>query len=80
MTELKHGSNVAMLQTVAMLDVSADEWVITTPDEGAIKWCAPCLLASPAPLAPAPVGGRFMAARPECVWHERLLCAQLTQT
>jgi acyl-CoA oxidase len=41
MTELKHGSNVAMLQTVAMLDVAADEWVITTPDEGAIKWCAP---------------------------------------
>ena len=42
MTELKHGSNVAMLQTVAMLDTAADEWVITTPDEGAIKWCAPC--------------------------------------
>ena len=39
MTELKHGSNVAMLQTVAMLDVAKDEWVITTPSEGAIKWC-----------------------------------------
>jgi acyl-CoA oxidase len=38
MTELKHGSNVAMLQTLAVLDIAADEWVITTPDEGAIKW------------------------------------------
>lgn len=39
MTELKHGSNVAMLQTVAVLDVKTDEWIITTPNEGAIKWC-----------------------------------------
>uniref|UniRef100_A0A383WGP6 Acyl-coenzyme A oxidase n=1 Tax=Tetradesmus obliquus TaxID=3088 RepID=A0A383WGP6_TETOB len=38
MTELKHGSNVAALQTEAVLDVSTDEWVINTPDEGAIKW------------------------------------------
>jgi acyl-CoA oxidase len=41
MTELKHGSNVAMLQTVAMLDVVTDEWVLTTPNEGAIKWSVP---------------------------------------
>ena len=39
MTELKHGSNVAMLQTQAVFDLATDEWVITTPDEGAIKWC-----------------------------------------
>lgn len=38
MTELKHGSNVAGLQTEAVLDVQTDEWVIHTPDEGAIKW------------------------------------------
>lgn len=38
MTELKHGSNVAALQTEAVLDVQADEWVVHTPDEGAIKW------------------------------------------
>jgi len=38
MTELKHGSNVAALQTEAVLDVAADEWVVHTPDEGAIKW------------------------------------------
>jgi acyl-CoA oxidase len=38
MTELKHGSNVAALQTEAVLDVERDEWVIHTPDEGAIKW------------------------------------------
>eukprot|EP00878_Enallax_costatus_P017218 GHUV01018077.1.p1 GENE.GHUV01018077.1~~GHUV01018077.1.p1 ORF type:complete len:603 (+),score=125.83 GHUV01018077.1:149-1957(+) len=38
MTELKHGSNVAALQTEAVLDVLTDEWVINTPDEGAIKW------------------------------------------
>lgn len=37
MTELRHGSNVAGLQTEAMLDVSTDEWVVHTPDEGAIK-------------------------------------------
>ncbi|PNW83293.1 hypothetical protein CHLRE_05g232002v5 [Chlamydomonas reinhardtii] len=38
MTELKHGSNVAALQTEAVLDVLSDEWVVHTPDEGAIKW------------------------------------------
>ena len=38
MTELKHGSNVAALQTEAVLDVEKDEWIIHTPDEGAIKW------------------------------------------
>lgn len=38
MTELKHGSNVAALQTEAVLDVLTDEWVVHTPDEGAIKW------------------------------------------
>ncbi|GIL69204.1 hypothetical protein Vretimale_12660 [Volvox reticuliferus] len=38
MTELKHGSNVAALQTEAVLDALTDEWVIHTPDEGAIKW------------------------------------------
>lgn len=31
MTELGHGSNVAGLQTEAVLDVERDEWVITTP-------------------------------------------------
>jgi acyl-CoA oxidase len=29
---------VAALQTEAVLDVLTDEWVINTPDEGAIKW------------------------------------------
>ena len=38
MTELKHGSNVAGLQTEAVLDVLTDEWVVHTPEEGAIKW------------------------------------------
>ncbi len=38
MTELRHGSNVAGLQTEAVLDVHTDEWVINTPDDGAIKW------------------------------------------
>ena len=38
MTELAHGSNVAALQTEAVLDPAADEWVVHTPDEGAIKW------------------------------------------
>ncbi len=41
MTELRHGSNVAALQTEAVLDVATDEWIINTPDEGATKWCAP---------------------------------------
>jgi acyl-CoA oxidase len=38
MTELRHGSNVAGLQTEAVLDVHTDEWIVTTPDDGAIKW------------------------------------------
>lgn len=38
MTELHHGSNVAALQTSAMLDVATDEWIINTPDDGALKW------------------------------------------
>ena len=38
MTELRHGSNVAALQTEAVLDVASDEWIVHTPDEGAIKW------------------------------------------
>jgi len=38
MTELYHGSNVAGLQTEAILDVATDEWIVHTPDEGAIKW------------------------------------------
>jgi hypothetical protein len=41
MTELRHGSNVAGLQTEAMLDVATDEWVVHTPDEGAIKASPP---------------------------------------
>ena len=44
MTELRHGSNVAALETEAVLDLASDEWVITTPDDGAIKWCAVSLL------------------------------------
>lgn len=32
------GSNVAALQTEAILDAMTDEWVVHTPDEGAIKW------------------------------------------
>ena len=31
-------NQVAALQTEAVLDVLTDEWVIHTPDEGAIKW------------------------------------------
>jgi acyl-CoA oxidase len=38
MTELAHGSNVAGLRTEALLDLASDEWVITTPNDGAIKW------------------------------------------
>lgn len=40
MTELQHGSNVAALQTEAVLDITSDEWVVSTPDDGAIKWYA----------------------------------------
>ncbi|EIE21705.1 long-chain acyl-CoA oxidase [Coccomyxa subellipsoidea C-169] len=38
MTELYHGSNVAALQTEAVLDIATDEWIISTPDDGALKW------------------------------------------
>eukprot|EP00891_Asterochloris_glomerata_P007525 jgi/Astpho2/7525/Aster-02090 len=38
MTELGHGSNVAALQTECILDTTTDEWILNTPDEGAIKW------------------------------------------
>lgn len=41
MTELRHGSNVAGLQTEAVLDTGTDEWIINTPDDGAIKWYVP---------------------------------------
>ena len=44
MTELRHGSNVAALETEAVLDLATDEWVITTPDDGAIKWYAKLML------------------------------------
>ena len=40
MTELGHGSNVAALQTECVLDTTTDEWVVNTPDDSAIKWCA----------------------------------------
>lgn len=32
MTELKHGSNVAGLQTEAILDVRTDEWVVNVSE------------------------------------------------
>ncbi|KAL1364880.1 acyl-coenzyme A oxidase 2, peroxisomal [Arachis hypogaea] len=38
MTELHHGSNVQGLQTVASFDPITDEFVIDTPNDGAIKW------------------------------------------
>lgn len=38
MTELHHGSNVQGLQTVATFDPVTDEFVIDTPNDGAIKW------------------------------------------
>ena len=38
MTEVEHGSNVAALQTEAVFDPATDEWVVSTPDDGAIKW------------------------------------------
>lgn len=58
MTELHHGSNVAALQTEAVLDVATDEWIINTPDDGALKWrvfpkltCYPCCLCMPIYIA-----------------------------
>lgn len=38
MTELHHGSNVQGLQTVAIFDPITDEFIIDTPNDGAIKW------------------------------------------
>ncbi|CAN6438840.1 unnamed protein product [Victoria cruziana] len=38
MTELHHGSNVQGLQTVAVFEPETDEFVINTPNDGAIKW------------------------------------------
>lgn len=38
MTELHHGSNVQGLQTIAKFDPMTDEFVIDTPNDGAIKW------------------------------------------
>ncbi|KAJ4967201.1 hypothetical protein NE237_019050 [Protea cynaroides] len=38
MTELQHGSNVQGLQTVATFDPITDEFIIDTPNDGAIKW------------------------------------------
>ncbi|KAL8034177.1 hypothetical protein ABFX02_12G010500 [Erythranthe guttata] len=38
MTELHHGSNVQGLQTVATFDPFTDEFIIDTPNDGAIKW------------------------------------------
>ncbi|XP_077249949.1 acyl-CoA oxidase 2 [Tasmannia lanceolata] len=38
MTELHHGSNVQGLQTIARFDPITDEFIIDTPNDGAIKW------------------------------------------
>ncbi|XP_072992890.1 acyl-coenzyme A oxidase 2, peroxisomal [Typha latifolia] len=38
MTELHHGSNVQGLQTTATFDPVTDEFIINTPNDGAIKW------------------------------------------
>ncbi|XP_022751054.1 acyl-coenzyme A oxidase, peroxisomal-like isoform X2 [Durio zibethinus] len=38
MTELHHGSNVQGLQTIATFDRITDEFIIDTPNDGAIKW------------------------------------------
>ena len=37
-TELAHGSNVRGLRTTAHLDTDTDEWVLNTPEVGAVKW------------------------------------------
>lgn len=38
MTELHHGSNVQGIQTCATFDPVSDEFIIETPNDGAIKW------------------------------------------
>lgn len=38
MTELAHGSNVAMLETTSTFDLESDEFVINTPNVSATKW------------------------------------------
>lgn len=38
MTELHHGSNVQGIETTAVFDRAAGEFVINTPNEGATKW------------------------------------------
>ncbi|KAL8451410.1 hypothetical protein Emag_002755 [Eimeria magna] len=51
-TELGHGSNVSCLETEAVLDLEADEWVLNTPSLTATKWwvgglaksCTHCIL------------------------------------
>ena len=37
MTEVHHGSNVAALQTEAIFSKDSDEWIITTPNDGALE-------------------------------------------
>ena len=58
MTELGHGSNVAALQTECVLDTTTDEWIVNTPDDSAIKWCA----SLPFVTYLGPVCGRLHAA------------------
>ncbi|KAL8475071.1 hypothetical protein ACS0TY_031479 [Phlomoides rotata] len=38
MTELHHGSNVQGIQTLATFDPINDEFIVDTPNDGAIKW------------------------------------------
>ncbi|EFC39889.1 peroxisomal acyl-CoA oxidase [Naegleria gruberi] len=38
MTEIEHGSNVRELKTTAIFDEQTNEFVLNTPNKGAIKW------------------------------------------